>query len=207
MLLKRHAPRTDNEPGEPVKGFEHLDPEAVWLLRRLTAAKVDFVLVGPIAEAIRGAVGARHPVGSRGPVAIVAAPYRRNLERLARALEEERTYMRADVAGVAHPPELEPVKLSAETLARGRLRTLRVASRDLDIEGSAPGLPSYQELLYESSRVEVARGVAVEVASPEDIERYAHLRRTGVAPEITISRADESAQAPTEAHPHGSQPG
>jgi hypothetical protein len=31
--------------------------------------------------------------------------------------------------------------------------------------------------------------VSVEVASPEDIEHYAHVRRTGTAPEIRIVRA------------------
>jgi len=41
--------------------------------------------------------------------------------------------------------------------------------------------------------------VTVEVASPEDLELYSHLRRTGVAPEFRITRAAEvetgSAQA------------
>jgi hypothetical protein len=36
--------------------------------------------------------------------------------------------------------------------------------------------------------VELADGVSVEVASPEDIERYEYIRRTGTAPEIRISR-------------------
>ena len=184
MLLKRRAPRTESEPTQPVKGFEHLDQDALWLLGWLAEAKVEFVLVGPLAEAIRGRSEAA------GPVAIVPAPYRRNLERLARALGSERTHMRADAAGLSHPPELEPVKLTAETLARGHLRTLRVGSRDLDVEGDAPGLGSYQELLYDASRFEPAPGVSVEVAAPEDVERYAHVRRTGIAPEITIRRSE-----------------
>ena len=50
------------------------------------------------------------------------------------------------------------------------------------------GSPSYQELLYESVRFEVSPEVAVEVAAPEDIEHYDHVRRTGVAPEITVTR-------------------
>jgi hypothetical protein len=44
-------------------------------------------------------------------------------------------------------------------------------------------------LLYEATRVRVANGVTVEVASPEDLELYSHMRRTGVAPEFRITRA------------------
>ena len=56
------------------------------------------------------------------------------------------------------------------------------------MEPHAAGAPSYQELLYEATTFELAEGLGVEVASPEDVERYAHIRRTGIAPEITIAR-------------------
>jgi hypothetical protein len=68
------------------------------------------------------------------------------------------------------------------------LWTLRCGSYDLDIEGHGPGIPSYQELLYEAAGFEPAAGVSVEVASPEDIEHFAHVRRTGTVPEIRITR-------------------
>ena len=48
--------------------------------------------------------------------------------------------------------------------------------------------PRYQELLYESNRFELAEGLSVEVASPEDLEHYSHVRRTGVAPEFRVTR-------------------
>ena len=82
-----------------------------------------------------------------------------------------------------------PVKLSADKLARGRRRLLRFSGYDLDIEaagksvGGARGddgeavAPRYQELLYESNRLELSPGVSVEVASPEDLEHYFHVRR------------------------------
>ena len=57
--------------------------------------------------------------------------------------------------------------------------------------GQAPG---YQELLYEAGRFELAPGVSVEVASPEDLEHYDHLRRTGTPPEIRISRTTKAQQ-------------
>ena len=81
-----------------------------------------------------------------------------------------------------------PVKLTAEKLVRGQRWTLRCGAHDLDIEGRAAGSPSYQELLYEAARFELAGDLSVEVASPEDIEHYAHVRRTGLSPEIRITR-------------------
>jgi hypothetical protein len=188
MLLRRRLARVDQPPPAPASGFEHLAADALAVLRWLVAAGVQFVLVGPVAEALRGRGDAR------GPVAIVPAPYRRNLERLARALQSEHVYVRTHGAGPDGEPELVAIKLTAELLGRGQLRTLRIGSRDLDIEGTVAGLPSYQELLYEASRLEPTEGVSVEVASPEDIERYAHVRRTGVAPQITIARRETVGQ-------------
>ena len=182
MLLKRRPPRIDDKPTEPARGFEHLDPQALAVLRWLRSAGVEFVLVGPMAAALRGQSSAR------GAVAIVPSPYRRNFERLERALGAERLYARVDEAGPGGEADLTPTKLTSEMLARSQLRTLRLGTHDLDIEGSASGMPSYQDLLYEASRFDPAPDLSVEVASPEDIERYAHVRRTGMAPEITIWR-------------------
>jgi hypothetical protein len=192
MLQRRHHPRLEDLNTEPLPAFGHLDRDAVSMLAWLRAARVEFVLVGPVAAAIRG------PAGRPGPVAIVPAPYSRNYERLAEVLGAEHAHARLAGGSVS----AHEARLGAEALSRGQLRTLRLGGRELDIEGIAAGMPSYQELLYGASRFEVAAGVGVEVASPEDIERYDHLRRTGIAPEIRISRAGESAPAPTEAHPH-----
>jgi hypothetical protein len=93
-----------------------------------------------------------------------------------------------------------PVKLSADKLARGRRWLLRFSGYDLDIEAAGKSVggtrgddgeavaPRYQELLYESNRIELSPGVSVEVASPEDLEHYFHVRRTGVAPEFRVIR-------------------
>lgn len=182
MLLKRRPPRIDDRPAATKHGFSHVDPSALSVLRWLHANRVEFVLVGPVAEALRGRSGAR------GPVAIIPAPYRRNLERLARALEAARACIRLDGAGITGEADTTPTKLTAEKLARGQLWTLRCGSHDLDIEGRTEGVPGYQELLYETSRFEPVADVSIEVACPEDIEQYAHARRTGNAPEIVITR-------------------
>jgi hypothetical protein len=183
MLLKRRVPRIDSRPAKPAQGFEHLDHKAISVVRWLNANRIDYVLVGPVAEAIRGRVTVR------GPVAVVPAPYDRNFERLERALWRSHARLRVDSGGEGETDTL-PAKLTADKLARGQRWTLRCDAYDLDIEGRPDGVPDYQELLYEAARYEMAEGVAVQVAAPEDIERYAHIGRTGTAPEIRISRQE-----------------
>jgi hypothetical protein len=180
MLLRHRTPGFDPRPAHTVEGLEHLKHERIAVLRWLAANHVEYILTGPVAEAIRGQVTAD------GPVAIVPAPYGRNFERLARALWSAHARLRID--GEA---DTTPVRVSADKLARGHRWMLRCGIHDLDIEGRPAGVPRYQELLYEASRFEVELGLSVEVASPEDLEHYSHLRRTGSAPEIRIRRASE----------------
>jgi hypothetical protein len=176
MLLKRRPPALDRQPVTTNKGYEHLDRKAVAILRWLQANKVEFVLVGSVAEAIRGGAGAP------GPVVIVPAPYARNFERLSRALGSAHAMLIDSEAGTV------PVKINEAKLTRGQRWSLRCGIYDLDIESDLPQAPRYQELLYEAGRFELADDLAVEVASPEDVEHYAHVSRTGTAPEIRISR-------------------
>ena len=178
MLLRHRPPKIDSRPVQTKKGLEHLKYEWLAVLRWLQENKVDFVLVGPVAEAIRG-----HAAAS-GAVAIVPAPYGRNFDRLSRALWSAHARMR--IEGEA---DSVPVKMNADKLARGQHWMLRCGIHELDIEGRVPGIPKYQELLYEASQFELAAELKVEVASPEDVEHYAHVRRTGAAPEIRITRA------------------
>ncbi len=186
MLFKR-LPRIEYRPANPTKGQEHLKPGWLALLRWLQAYKVEFVLVGPVAEAVRGDERAE------GPVAVVPAPYRRNLERLGRALTAEHARLRVD-AGAASGADASPTKLDPDKLSQNTRWTLRCGGHDIDIEGglrnngAGGGMPSYQELLYEAGRFELEPECSVEVASPEDIEHFAHLRRTGSPPEIKIIR-------------------
>ncbi len=185
MLLRHRAPGIEARPTTPASTFRHLDPSSLAVLRWLTENRADFVLVGPVARAIRGDGSAR------GPVALVPAPYGRNLDRLARALCSAHARLRVDV-GEGAGADTIPVKMSAEKLVRSERWTLRCGVYDIDIEGRPPGVPRYQELLYEAARFELAPEVTVEVGSPEDIEHYDHVRRTGVSPEIKITRTHSS---------------
>jgi hypothetical protein len=149
MLLRHRSRDNDTTPAAPSPGLEHLDQRSVTTLRRLIDARLDFVLIGPVAHAIRGELTAQ------GAVAIVPAPYLRNRERL-----------------------------SAAVSAHGE---------DLVVE-NADGV-RYQELLYEAARIEIAPGIEVQVAAPEDLEHFSHLRRTGTAPEFRVTRtAGEAAR-------------
>jgi hypothetical protein len=188
MRLMNRTPRIEHKSVNSRPGLEHLRSEWIAVVRWLNANKVEYVLVGAVAEAIRGNARAK------GPLTLVPAPYRRNLERLARALTAEHARERIDMDGNAAGADPVPVKLTAEKLAERNHWTLRCGSQDIDVEcgvraaGGERGIPSYQELLYEAGKFELDEDVSVEVASPEDIQHFAHLRRTGVAPEIRITK-------------------
>ena len=201
MLLKHRPPGIDATSVQLRSGLEHLEPKSITVLRWLNANKVDFIVVGPVAHAIRGDATAK------GPVAIVPAPYGRNYDRLARALVAEHAGLRSDrgLTGASERDDAVAVKLTADKLARGRRWMLRFGEYDLDLEGAGPRAagaaavhgaaqdegahaPRYQELVYEANRFEVADGVSVEVASPENLEHFSHVRRTGIIPEFRVSR-------------------
>ncbi len=177
MLLRRRPPSIESQPRTRAEGFEYIDERSIALLGWLKANRVENIVVGPVGHAIRG------DRTSVGPLAVVPAPYARNLERLCRALWSAHARLRVD-----GEKETLPIKMNEEKIARGGRWTLRCGIHDFDIEGCPRGVSRYQELLYEAGRYEVSPGLEVEVAAPEDLEHYDHLRRTGERPEIRISR-------------------
>jgi hypothetical protein len=193
MLLRRRPPQIDTSPIRAAQGFEHLAAEPLAVLKWLKANQVEFVLVGPVAEVIRNPATR---AGASGPVAIVPAPYRRNFERLWRALDAAHGKPRPD-GGAKDLRETRPAKLGPEACSGGQRWMLGDGPYYLDVEGRPAGASGYQELLYEAGRYEVAAGLSVDVGSPEDIEFYEHVRRTGQPPEMRISRS-----APRELEPH-----
>lgn len=192
MLLRHRPPGIDPAPVRLSQGFEHLEQRQIAVIRWLNANMVDYVIVGPVAHALRGDVDAK------GAVAIVPAPYGRNLERLSRALGSAHARVRIDGSPRAAngEPDTVSVSMSIEKLARGLRWTLRCGMYDLDIEGRPPGVPRYQELLYEAGRFDPAPGVSIEVASPEDLEHYTQVRRTGTSAEIRITRKANAEHKP-----------
>jgi hypothetical protein len=203
MLLKRRPPKIDTtRPFEPKPGFEHADAGEIALLRWLKEYSIDFVLVGSVSQTVHtGSVTA-------GPLAIVPAPYRRNLERLARALAGAEARVRDELARPPGRDRDAPVQLTVTDLMQDRVWPLCCGPLPIDVvgttapsNGGAHGSSDYQELLYEATRVELTFDLSVEIASPEDIAHYAHLRRTGSPPEITISRRSSTAKNGEAAEP------
>lgn len=188
MLLRRRPPQIDTRPVRATEGFEHLPGEVLAVLKWLKANQVEFVLVGPVAEAIRTAPTPDAGTQIPGPVAIVPAPYRRNHERLSRALDVAHARPRPD-GGTRESREAVVAQALAERSGGGERWVLGTGTHYLDVEGRPAGTPSYQDLLYEAGRFEPAPGLSVDVASHEDIEHYAHVRRTGASPEMRITRA------------------
>jgi hypothetical protein len=184
MLLRNRVSSIDVAAATPAEGLEHIAASAIAVMHWLCSSGVDFVLVGAVARAVRGEKGAS------GPVAIVPAPYGRNLDRLAMGLNAVHARQRShgELIGAAPISSGAALKLTAEMLVRPERWELRCGEHDLDIEGRPSGSPSYQELLYEAVRFKVSGEVSVEVAAPEDIEHYDHVRRTGLVPEITVTR-------------------
>jgi hypothetical protein len=178
MLLKRRKPEINTRPVQAIAGLEHLRAEPIAVLRWLSESRVEHVLLGEIARAVRGERDAS------GPIVIAPAPYGRNLKRLADALGAVHARLRS-----VHPDdENTAVKLTAEKLARPQRWQLRCGAHDLDIEGPAPSLPSYEELLYEAGGFELETGVRVQVASIEDVGRFAHAEQ--VDREIRVTRRE-----------------
>jgi hypothetical protein len=159
-----------------MKGLEHLNDGWIAILRWLAEGRVEHVLIGPAAAAIRGGAGAE------GPVEIVPAPYGRNLDRLAGSLHSAGARLRTEgAAGTA------PVRFSAAKLAGGDRWTVRCDNvHDLDIEIVAA--ERYSELLYEAHRFEIEPGLNVEVGSTDDLSHGPRPPESGAEQEIRISR-------------------
>jgi hypothetical protein len=163
MLLKNRTPRIGSDALAARPGFDHISPQSLSLLRWLHANKVEYILIGAIGRAVRGDRDAH------GPVAIVPAPYRRNLERLSRALACEHAVLRNERVGAGasgasgNRNDAAAVKLTAEKLARGRRWLLRCGGHDLDIEraGRPTGL-----LAEPATTVGVRRGIDAAGGNP-----------------------------------------
>ena len=194
MLLKRRPSRIEVDPSvQTSPGYDHLDPGALATLRWLKENRIEFVLTGHVAEAVHSRSAAH------GPVVIVPAPYRRNLDRLARGLRAVGARVRDEKSAADVPSPA--ARVTVESLSGSKLWEFVCGSQRIDVVGTgtpaasgSSGASGYQELLYEANRVALSPGMDIEIASPEDIEHYAQRARTGVAPQLKITRAAELPQ-------------
>jgi hypothetical protein len=67
MLLRNRPPAIDSSPLPLRAGYQHLEQGSIAVLRWLNANKIDYVLVGPLAYAIRGDSAVKGPVAIASP--------------------------------------------------------------------------------------------------------------------------------------------
>jgi hypothetical protein len=136
------------------------DPVAV--LRILDEHGVDFVVVGGIAARLRGA-----PLLTQD-VDVTPATDRRNLERLAAALEDLDARLRTATEPAGVPFPFDPGLLESATVW-----TLTTKHGDLDLVVSPAGTGGYRDLITDADELKVAvkPDLLVKVASLADVIR------------------------------------
>ena len=148
-----------------------LDPNLVATLAALQTHRVEFVLVGDLANAIYdhgGIVSA---------VAIVPGGYGRNVDRLAHALGTLNAEL--GIAGRPDPRALDWRQMDLRELAPC---TFMTAYADVDIDFQPAGTSGFRDLFQDADRFEIGRGVHPYVASPEDLDRVGHASAPAPAP-------------------------
>jgi hypothetical protein len=132
--------------------------DPVFILRRLQAHGVRFVLIGGLAAKAHGSPTLTVDLD------LCYARDRDNLERLAAALNE----LGAELRGA--PPGL-PFRLDRLTLERGDSFTFTTEHGDLDILGTPAGVSGYGELEANAEDVELDEELVVKLASLDDLIR------------------------------------
>jgi predicted nucleotidyltransferase len=149
--------------------------EYLELLRRLSAAEVQFILVGGVAAAVHGSARLTEDVD------IVYGRSNENIDRLVAALADLSPYLRGAPSGL-------PFRWDAETIEHGLNFTLTTALGAIDLFGEITGGGGYEDLLADSVEIELAgrklrclglaRLIEVKRAAgrPKDLEAIAELR-------------------------------
>ena len=139
----------DKRPAE----WPDLDVEG--MLRRLTEAGVDFVVIGGIAMLLHGSSRLTRDLD------IVFAPDQGNLEALGGVLVELEARLREINEDVPFVPD-------SGTLRNVQLLTLDTAAGWLDVHRNVDGAPRYGALSRHAERMDLG-GFSVLVASPDDM--------------------------------------
>jgi predicted nucleotidyltransferase len=125
------------------------------LLRRLTEAGVDFVVIGGLAAVAHGSATITRDLD------ITYAPDPANLDRLRRVLVALDARLRGVTEDVPFVPD-------GRTLKRTRVLTLDTQEGRLDLLAEPDGSPVYRHLRERAERWDIA-GVEVHIASLDDL--------------------------------------
>ena len=140
-----------------------LDPDLLTALTTLETHRVEFVLVGDVADAIY------NHGGFVCGVTIVPGGYGRNVERLTGALHALNAEL--GIAGRPDPRGLDWRRMDLRELAPCSFMT---SCADIDVNFEPAGTAGYRDLFQDADRFPLAPGARPHVASPEDLERIAH---------------------------------
>lgn len=119
-----------------------MTPDLLGFVRVLSAAGVDFIIVGGVAAGIHGALRATLDLD------VVYGRHPDNVSRLVAALEPFQPYLRGA------PPGL-PFRLNEETILRGLNFRLTTTLGDLDLLGEVTGGGQYEALKTSADVVEL----------------------------------------------------
>jgi predicted nucleotidyltransferase len=133
------------------------EPAFDQLLRRLSEAGVEFVLIGGLA------VNAWGVVRGTKDVDIVIAPDPENLKRVAGVAVAIHGHIQAGESFLSTPPSI------AAQLASGERVAIETELGQLDIVQGLDGVPNYDELRAEAAEAEVL-GTRVLICSFEDLK-------------------------------------
>lgn len=164
-----------------------LDQNLVATLAALETHRVEFVLVGDLANAIYdhgGIVSA---------VAIVPGGYARNVDRLAHALGTLNAEL--GIAGRPDPRGLDWRRMDLRELAPC---TFMTAYADIDIDFQPAGTSGFRDLFQDAERYEVGRGARPYVASLDDLDRVGHGSAPGPEPVPLPPVPAEESYAPSQ---------
>jgi Nucleotidyl transferase AbiEii toxin, Type IV TA system len=125
------------------------------MLRRLTAAGVDFVVIGGIALILHGSARLTRDLD------IIFAPDDANLEALGRVLVDMNARLREAEEGIPFLPD-------GRTLRNVELLTLETSAGWMDVHRRPQGAPRYDTLRRNAERMDLGE-FSVRVASPDDL--------------------------------------
>jgi hypothetical protein len=143
------------DPKDQLPAIWPAEFDARELLRRLTAAGVDFVVIGGVAAVLHGSARLTRDLD------IAFAPDQGNLEALGRVLVESEARLRGVDQDIPFVPD-------ARTLHGVQLLTLETNAGWLDVHRRPDGAPPYDGLRRRAERMEVG-GFSVLVASIDDL--------------------------------------
>lgn len=163
-----------------------LDPDVLSTLRALDDHRVEFVVIGDVADAIHDG-GA----GFVDTLAIVPSGYARNLERLSAAMVELEAELR-----VAGETQTLPVDISPRALRELGRCTLATEHADVELDVEPAGTAGYTDLYADARGIRVGERLTVQVASAEDLDRIDASRASAPRASPIAGRAHARGRAP-----------